>query len=707
MSNSVLKHIGAKWFDGETLGSQSVTAFLLTACLTLGAVPETFSQTNAQQPAWTLNFKDSDIQEVIKFIADVTGKTIVIDPRVKGRVKVISKEPLNEREMFDLFRTVLELHDFTAIEVNNVIRVIPLKDARNSPLPVVKRPAADEGYVTEVIQLKNIAAVKVLPVLRPLVPQHSHLAAYDPSNAIVVSDTAANIIRLREVIDRIDTAALPETEVVPLKYAESEEMVATLQKLERSSKNTSAPSNQLQMVADKRNNAVILSGEDLQRVRMKQLIKRLDKPQSHSGNVRVIYLEYADAKKVAEALTKIVQNMAKLTPGGDSKSQQRSATVEADEDTNALLITASGDVLNSLLTVVERLDIRRAQILVEAIIVELTVTDNDQIGLDWLFTDGSQGTFGGSNNGGGGVASIGSGLLGGGSSTGTDGSSSLSDAALGIAQSLAGLSGQTFGIAGSIGDSDDGTSGNFLAVLRALEDNNKANILSTPSLMTMDNHEATITVGQNVPFVTGSFSNSGGGTAVNNPFTTIQREDVGITLTVTPQVNEGDKVLLDIVQEVSGLTGESSNNAADVITNQRKIETRIMAEDGQTVVLGGLLQEETDGTDRRVPFLGHIPIIGNLFKSKTSKYGKTNLMVFLRAKIIRDEKTMNDATAEKYRFIREQQQKVREEGFYRIRKNDIPVLPALTAEDLGVTIERIQDTANDDSNTETPSSSVE
>ncbi|WP_018013452.1 type II secretion system secretin GspD [Teredinibacter turnerae] len=616
----------------------------------------------AQQQTWTVNFKDSDINEVIKFVAEVTGKTMVIDPRVKGRVKVISQKPLNERELIELFRSVLEVHDFTLVEVGNVVRIVPLKDARSSPLPVKDDADIDEGYITQVIQLKNIAAAKVLPVLRPLVPQHSHLAAYDPSNAIVVSDTAANIERIKEVIEKIDTAAMPVTEVIELKYADSESLVATLAKLDGANKQGNS-ANQITMVADKRNNAILLSGEDLQRQRVKQLIRRLDRPQLQTGNVRVVYLEYATAKDVATVLSKVVQNMAKMTPGGDKGAARQGATVEADEATNSLLITAEGDQLDAIMAVVDRLDIRRAQVLVEAIIVEMTLGDKESLGIDWMFKNATQGLIGASTAGGTGAAGVAAALFGG-----------AEDAAAQLLTALGGSDGQTLGVAGESGGED------FLVLVNMLQSNSNANILSTPTLLTMDNNEAMISVGQNVPFVTGSFTNTGGNGGTS-PFQTIQRQDVGITLTVTPHVNEGDKVILDIQQEISSVV-EEAGAASDVITEQRKVETQVMAKDRSVIVLGGLIRDEMQRSENRVPVLGSIPVMGRLFRSNSETLRKSNLMIFIRPTIIRDDETLEGATAEKYTYIRDLQRMQSGERPLKITPEMLQMLPELESANL-------------------------
>lgn len=633
-------------------------------------------QSSDAEPTYMVNFKDSDIRQVIKFVADTTGKTMVIDPRVKGRITVLSSEPQNERELYALFRSVLEVSDFTVVEVGDVVRIVPLKDARTSPLAVGsgKTSGDDSEFVTHVIQLKNIAAAKVLPVLRPLIPQHSHFAAYDPSNAIVISDTLANIQRVRDVIEKIDKAALPVTEIVQLKFADADEMVSTLSKLEGAESKGSSSSNKLVMVADKRNNAIIMSGEDIKRTKARELIKQLDRPQQQSGNVRVVYLEYADAKGVAEVLSKVVQNMAKVTPGGSSKGGAKAggATVEADEATNALLITASGEILNSLLLVVERLDVRRAQVLVEAIIVEIEDGDGQELGIEWLFQNTDQGVIGSSVNNGN-IGGVAAGVF-----------NTEENALQSLAGALGSIPGQALGVAGDIAGEE------FLGLLTMLDRSNRANILSTPTLLTTDNHEATISVGQNVPFVTGSFTNSNGGGG-SNPFQTIQRQDVGITLTVTPQINKGDQILMEISQEISSLT-QGASSASDIITNQRKVETQVLSKDGAIVVLGGLIQEDVQQTERRVPLLGDIPLLGRLFRSKTSSLRKSNLMIFIKGTIVRDDDTLAGATAEKYRLIREQQIFQRELGIFRMDDEVIPVLPELSVDDLNIPAEAFEGT---------------
>ncbi len=652
---------------------QLFTALFLAGTMATASVA--VGQGKQVEPTYTIQFNDSDILEVIKFVAKVTEKTFVIDPRVKGRVKIMSNDALTKSELYSLFRSVLEISDFTVVEVGDIVRIVPIKDARTSPTSVNKQTKADDSeFVTQVIQLKNIAAAKVIPVLRPLVPQNSHLAAYDPSNAIVITDTNANIERMKEVIDKIDKAALPTTEMVNLKYADADVLVTILEKLQGPTAKQGPQSNRMIIVADTRNNAILITGEDVQRAKTKRLIWQLDQPQKQTGNVRVVYLEYADAKDVAAVLTKVVQNMQKAAPGGKGKAKPISqATVEADEATNALLITAPKDILDSLLAVVARLDIRRAQVLVEAIIVDINIGDGAELGVEWLFANEQDGVFGGSVNDSGRLP-LAAGLL-----NSNDGNSSSNEPSglESLASGIINTGGQTLGVASDGADA-------FTAILGALRGSSKANILSTPSLLTMDNQEATISVGQNVPFRTGSYSSTGNSSNPSNPFTTIQRENVGITLTVTPQVNEGDKVLLNISQEVSSLSS-AVDGSADIVTNQSTISTQVLANDGQTIILGGLIREDISDKEQKVPILGSIPVLGHFFKFQSTKYSKGNLMVFIRAKIVRDDKTLYGATAEKYRLIQDMHHEFRDQGLHLLSDDYIPDLkdfPELDAANL-------------------------
>jgi general secretion pathway protein D len=617
---------------------------------------------------FTVNLKDTDIQELIQFVSDVTGTTIVVDPSVKGKVKVVSSKPVTKAELYDLFLSILDVHGYTAVRSGGIVRVIPNKNARSAPVDVVSGTASliNDEYVTQVIRLENVSAAKLIPVLRPLVPQQAHMAAYTPSNAIIISDIRANIQRIAEIIDNMDQSAVKKTELVTLKYGVATDVVEMLKTLEKSRARDGDANEEATLVADKRSNSVIITADEVSIERIRTLIGYLDIPLEQSGNVRVMYLEYADATEVAEVLTRVMQNISRLDEGGDRNRNSNSAksTIEADAGTNSLIITAEADEMAALEAVIARLDIRRAQVLVEAIIVEMEVVEGRELGLQWLFAN-SSGAFGSNistssaqqgRNG-----TLGAALL---PADGTSNDISIRN----VAGALAGVPGTTFGW-GVVDDSLTMTT-----ILSALESQGNANILSTPSLLTLDNEEAFITVGQQVPFVTGSYTNTGASNGVANPFQTIQRENVGVTLEVTPQINEGDSVVMDIVQEVSSIS-QQVLSASDVITNERKIETKVLAKDGDIVVLGGLVKDDIQDSQQGVPVLSDIPFFGRLFRSDVVSVTKSNLLVFIRSTIIRDDADLAGATAEKYRYIRDQQRLRRDQGLMFLDDDTMPLLP--------------------------------
>jgi general secretion pathway protein D len=639
-----------------------LTAIVLLLGLMLGSG-------SLQAQDYTINLKDTDIRELIQFVSDATGTTIVVDPVVKGKVRVISSKPVSASELYELFLSVLDVHGYTAVRSGDIVRVIPSKDARSAPLDVSddRSNITSDEYMTQVIRLENISAAKLIPVLRPLVPQQAHMAAYAPSNAIIISDVSANIDKIRDIIERMDKSAVQKTDIIKLRYAVAEDVVRMLDQLNKSAAKQTGGEQETLLVADARTNSVLVSGDELERARLRKLVNHLDTPLEQSGNVKVIYLQYAEATDLAEVLTRVMKNISQLdtAEGAQAKSRSsKSATIEADEDTNALIITADADEMASLEAVIQRLDIRRAQVLVEAIIVEMEVIDGQELGLQWLFAD-NDGVFG-SN-----ITSNDTRL---GNIAGSQLSADGGDIDEGV--DLGGLAG-ALAVAGgvSLGWAQlDNTGLSMTVILNALKETNNANILSTPSILTLDNQEAYITVGQQVPFVTGSFTNTGaGGDGAQNPFQTIERENVGITLTVTPHINDGDSVVLDIMQEVSSLSGLSVA-ASDLITNERKIQTKVLAEDGQVVVLGGLIKDEVQDAQQKVPLLGDIPYLGRLFRSDAERVVKQNLMVFIRTTIIRDSEQLAGASAEKYRYIRDQQALRKGKGLLYLGDANLPVL---------------------------------
>lgn len=598
------------------------------------------------------DFRDVDIQEMIKLVADITGKTLVIDPRVKGRVNVISTKKLSKSELYNLFLSVLEVQGFTAIEVGDVVRILPRKDARTSAVPVTNyEDLGDDSYITQVVQLYNVSAAKVLPVLRPLAPQHAHLAAYAPSNAIIISDTIANIARLKDVISRIDRAGVAETDIIELKHAQAAGMVKLLESLQKTGEKDAPANTKSSIVADARSNSILVTADDVRRKNIRSLIERLDTPLEQSGNVRVIYLEFADAEKVAEVVSKIVSGISKLAPEagaqGGASPRASTATVEADPSTNALLITADATTLETLLPVIERLDIRRSQVLVEAIIVEVSGGLNKQLGVEWAAFKQNRIAAGLTNSGT--LAGIAS--------------------AVEAGTTPAIPSGLLLGFGGN-NNSSGGLS--FAGLIQALESNTEANILSTPSILTTDNNEATISVAENVPFITGTFTNDSGG---DNPFQTIERRDVGITLKVTPQISKGETLVLEIDQQVSNISSQAIAGASDIVTTERKINTQVIAQNGEVIILGGLMEDQVSQTQQKIPLLGDIPYLGALFRNDITDVQKSNLMIFLKATIIRSRDELRGATAEKYNKIRTGQLESIRDGVPLVPDNVIPLLP--------------------------------
>ena len=623
---------------------------------------------------FTVNLKETDIQELIKFVAEVTGTTIVVDPAVKGKVKVVSSKPVSKDELYDLFLSILEVHGYTAVRSGGVVRVIQSKDARSSPVSVADDgPRGSDEYMTQVIRLDNISAAKLIPVLRPLVPQQAHMAAYAPSNAIIISDVSANIDRIKDIIQRMDRSAVQKTDIIKLRYAVADDVVAMLDKLNKSeAKQSGGAEPEVLLVADSRTNSVLVSGDEMERARMSQLIKHLDTPLEQSGNVRVVYLEYAEAKEIAEVLTRVMQNINSLenADGKAQRSNAKAATIEADEGTNSLIITAETDEMAAIESVIHRLDIRRAQVLVEAIIVEMTFSEGQDLGLQWLFANTDSGFYGSNIN----SPSQAEQLAGALNPDNGDEATPSNDSEFDVG-ALAGALAGTPGLSLGWGSVDDDLT--MTVILNALKTQGNANILSTPSLLTLDNQEAFITVGQNVPFITGSYTNAGSSDGASNPFQTIERENVGITLAVTPHINEGDSVVLEIEQEVSNvIIGASQiSEAADIITSERKIQTKVLAQDSKVVVLGGLIEDNVQDGQQKVPILGDIPFLGRLFRTDSVDVSKTNLLIFIRPTIIRDNAQLDGATADKYRYIRDQQLLRREQGLMFLDDGNLPVLP--------------------------------
>ncbi len=619
----------------------------------------------------TLNLKEVEIQALIQMVSEVTKKNFVVDERVKGKVTVISSKAMSEDELYQVFLSILSVHGFAAIPAGNVVKVLPEAIARSLSSPVAGATAGGAGdeLVTHVIGVKHVDAAKLIPILRPLVPQEGHLAAYPESNSLIISDRAANVQRLLQIIQRVDQSEQSEIEVVRLNHASAAEVVRMLTTLEQ--RNGQPLPNMGGAVADERTNSVLLSGDQTNRLRLKTLVAHMDTPLETVGNTQVVFLHYAQAKNLMSVLQGVSDSLAGQHSASSPTSPAPGAPVDnatagkktvatniqADETTNSLIITAAPDVQQTLAAVIRQLDVRRAQVMVEAVIAEIESTKIKELGVQWV-ADGSSGGSGpvGLINFGGaaGIASLAASLLG-----NTPQNVNVGDGAL--------LGGGRFNNSNGI---------NFAVLLKALAGSGGTNVLSTPSLVTLDNQEAEIVVGQNVPFVTGQYTNTGAAAGATNPFQTIKREDVGLKLRVKPQINEGSSIKLEIEQEVSSVT-RSPIATADVVTNKRTIKTTVMVDDGGMVVLGGLMDETLTDTTQKVPGLGDIPLVGGLFRYQKADKTKRNLLVFLRPTILRGTEREQQLSQQKYQDMRKLQLQQQENDKSLLPAHEIPMLPVL------------------------------
>jgi len=630
---------------------------LLAATLTcvLTCSPALAQQT-AQAAAAAANatitpaFRDAELTEIIDAVATITGKTFIIDPRVRAQVTIRSSTPMSPEAFYEVFLSILQVHGFVAVPSGDVIKIVPDANARQMPandLPNSIDPKSDE-VVTQVIQVRNINAAQLVPVLRPLIPQNGHLVAYPASNMLIVSDRANNISRIMRIVQRLDQAGDEEIEIVRLENASASEIVRVVNALSQGAQQQGeAPGMTAKMVADDRTNSVLISGEKSQRLRLKALVTHLDTPLESGGDTQVRYLNYADAEAIAGKLKEQVTGITQAAPGapgagaataGPTAAQDRNTTIWADKQTNALVITAAPKMMRQIMSVVDKLDIRRLQVHLEAILVEITTNRAAELGVNWaLFSEEEGSTIPiGTFNQPVGQASIGS-----------------IAAAIQDPDSLA-TTGLPNGLTLGAGMIKDGGL-NFAVLLRALRNDGTSNILQTPSITTLDNEEAEIKVAQEVPFITGQYTNTGGNNNGSvNPFQTIQREEVGNILKITPQINDGTAVQLKIEQENSGIT-QGVSGAVDLITNKRTISTTVLVEDGGMIVLGGLITDSALESESRVPILGSIPIIGELFKTRSGSKEKRNLMVFIRPTILRDGVAAAIETNAKYNVLRDQQ----------------------------------------------------
>jgi len=624
-----------------------VTGFRSLAVCALAIVLSGSLVSAQQAQRITPNFKDADITQIAEAVSAATGKNFIIDPRVRAQVTMLSSTAMSPEAFYEAFLSILQVYGFIAVPSGNVVKILPDTNART--LPAIDLPdrvsATSDEIVTQVIDVRNVNAPALVPILRPMIPQYGHLVAYPASNILIITDRASNVNRMMRIIRRIDQVGNQDVEIVPLQNASASEVVRVVNSLYQGA--AAAEGTAVKVVADDRSNSVLIGGDQGQRLRLRALIAHLDTPLEAGGDTRVRYLHYANAEKLAPKLKEQMTGIAQAAAGpagqgaaaaSAAQSAEKSAMVWADPTNNALIITAPAKLMRAIMAIIDKLDIRRPQVLVEAIIADIDYNKNAELGVNWAAYSNS-----GSN-------------VPAGSFVSPIGGTSIVDLA-GAVQNPANvtttlLQGTTIGV-GRIAASGL----NFAAIVRAIRSDTNDNIIATPSAMTMDNQEAELKVAQEVPFITGQYTANNTavvGGAVN-PFQTIQREEVGTILKITPTISaEGSQVMLKISIESSSI-GQKPAGAVDLVTNKRTVSTTVLIEDGGIVVLGGLIEDDMSKGESKVPYLGSIPIIGLLFKTRNQSSTKNNLMIFIRPQIMRDANQAAYETELKYNYMQDQQ----------------------------------------------------
>ncbi|AWA49116.1 type II secretion system protein GspD [Acinetobacter junii] len=645
----------------------------------LAAAPLAASiSTHVQAQTWKINLRDADLTAFINEVADITGKNFAVDPRVRGNVTVISNKSLNKDEVYDLFLGVLNVNGVVALPSGNTVKLVPDSNVKNSGIPYDSRSrAGGDQIVTRVIWLQNTNPNDLIPALRPLMPQFAHLAAVAGTNALIVSDRAANIYQLENIVRNLDGTGQNDIEAISLQSSQAEEIIGLLETMSATGASKDFIGSRVRIIADNRTNRILIKGDPDSRKRLRQMIEMLDVPSADRlGGLKVFRLKYASAKNLAEILQGLVtgqsvssssasnnagssnnpinnlvsNNQSSNSTSGSSSSistpsinlnsgsnnqnagvssfNGNGVSIIADSTQNALVVKADPQLMREIEAAIQQLDIRRQQVLIEAAIIEVAGDDADQLGVQWALGDISSGI----------------GLI-----NFTNVGSSLSKLAAGYLTGGAAGLGSAIGAGSSIvvGDYNEGANGSrklYGALIQALKSNTKSNLLSTPSIVTMDNEEAYIVVGQNVPFVTGSVTTNSTGV---NPYTTVERKDVGVTLKVVPHIGEGGSVRLEVEQEVSAVQ-ESRGQATDLVTSKRAIKTSVLADHGQTVVLGGLISDNSIHSRQGLPVLGDIPYLGRLFRADSKTNEKRNLLVFIHPTIVGDSDDVRRISQQRY-----------------------------------------------------------
>jgi len=599
------------------------------------------------------NFQEADIQAVVKTVSQITGKNFLLDPRVKGKLTIISTQPVSKNAIYQIFLASLKAQGYTAVDsASGFIKLVPLGDAKqNADVSSGVMPRPGEQTITHVVTVQHSSAAQLVPLLRPLMAPTSQISVYPPSNTLIVTDYADNIRNLLRIVEIIDQRGGAELAIIALKHASALDIADMVVRLYPNVSQTpgiptpaqaaGGEADRVTILPDLRTNSLLVRAENLGAIEdLREFIEKLDVPARVSGNTRVVYLRNAEASKLAEILRGLLagearaQTAAPAIPGRPAAARTgvESSQIQADEATNSLVISAPDAVFNNLRAVIEKLDVRRAQVFIEALIAEITTDKATQLGVQW---------FAGDQKSGGSLGAV----------TNFPGTGTSIIAAAANPAALAASGGLSLAFVGETITVDGRQIRGLGALAQALEQKNIANIMSTPNLLTLDNAEAKIVVGQNVPFLTGSFSQATTTTGAVNPFQTIERKDVGLTLKIKPQISEGGTVKLQIFQESSSVA-RATVAAQDLVTNKRSLETTVVVDDGNTVVLGGLIEDSLSDNTQAVPWLGRIPLLGWLFKSNEKKKTKTNLMVFLRPIIVRGPEDSYGFTRSRYEHLR-------------------------------------------------------
>ncbi|WP_438469222.1 type II secretion system secretin GspD [Vibrio vulnificus] len=625
---------------------------------------------------FSASFKGTDIQEFINIVGRNLEKTIIVDPSVRGKIDVRSYDVLNEEQYYSFFLNVLEVYGYAVVEMENgVLKVVKSKDSKTSAIPVVSDDTVKgDNVITRVVAVRNVSVRELSPLLRQLIDNAGagNVVHYDPANIILITGRAAVVNRLAEIIKRVDQAGDTEIEVVELGNASAAEMVRIVDALNRTTDAKNTPEFlQPKLVADERTNSILISGDPKVRDRLKRLIRQLDVEMASKGNNRVVYLKYAKAEDLVDVLKGVSDNLQAEKNSGQkgASSQRNDVVIAAHQGTNSLVLTAPPDIMLALQDVITQLDIRRAQVLIEALIVEMAEGDGVNLGVQWGNLE--TGAVIQYSNTGTPIGKVMVGLEEAKDKTVTDSRwNSTTDKYEPYSRTEAGdYSTLAAALAGVNGAAMSLVMGDWTALISAVSSDSNSNILSSPSITVMDNGEASFIVGEEVPVVTGSTAGSNN----DNPFQTVDRKEVGIKLKVVPQINEGDSVQLNIEQEVSNVLG--ANGAVDIRFAKRQLNTSVIVQDGQMLVLGGLIDERALESESKVPLLGDIPVLGHLFKSTNTQVEKKNLMVFIKPTIIRDGMTADGITQRKYNYIRAEQLYKADQGLKLMDDGHIPVLP--------------------------------